>query len=758
MNPLLSLPWLKKGAETRKILAHYRTKNSPLSWKPIAPSSAPRHDAPAVQVGGRLYIFGGYASAGRVNQNIGVLDLSKPKWLRSIPLPPSMAHHHQGIATDGTRFIYCVSGQVGAWCSPAIREAFVYDLQENRWASLPSLPEARYAPAMKLWRGRLHLAGGAGPDRYAPKTEHWSLGVNGSQPLEKEWRPEVPLPRGGCHRASALIEDSFYIFGGQEGHFIPIPGDPDYKCFGKTVETVYPDVYRLSPGASVWERMADMPAAVSHAESSLIAQLPWVLLLGGFHSKDPQTFRMELTDVIQGYNTETNQWQILGRLPYRAKTMASGYDNGLLTVVAGQRDKGPHHPAPGQIESRAWRAKYSFPETNRLPFLAGKKILLVTHLLELSGAPLFLLELGAVMNRSGAQVSIVNLKSKPQDISPGEGLAACSLENSFDAAAKADLIIANTAVASDWVRQFLEKAPGGGKKLIWWIHEIDTEMYAKGISRLDQTAALLFDSQASLEAWRKTGLAMPALTRVIHPNVADEFSRKASAARYSYKPHSLRNLFSLNKSLLFSRNEIRKDLEVGETDFLLTLIANSVLQKGQKLLIETVGEMLEGNPALPLKLLMISPFKRRSNRDFLKSLKPAERKALGNRRLMFTRQDLCPYYAASDAFVMNSQGLGENFGRTTIEAMTFGVPVLGTDAGGTPEIVIHGETGLLHPLGQEGKGQLKQNIARLMANRAEAKSMGEKGRERVLNYFGARRFYLELSEILRQMNISVSSG
>lgn len=47
---------------------------------------------------------------------------------------------------------------------------------------------------------------------------------------------------------------------------------------------------------------------------------------------------------------------------------------------------------------------------------------------------------------------------------------------------------------------------------------------------------------------------------------------------------------------------------------------------------------------------------------------------------------------------MNSQGNGEPFGRVTIEAMAFGLPVLGTDAGGTKEIVLDGKTGLLHDL------------------------------------------------------------
>ncbi|KAM1333711.1 hypothetical protein FF1_009592 [Malus domestica] len=56
-----------------------------------------------------------------------------------------------------------------------------------------------------------------------------------------------------------------------------------------------------------------------------------------------------------------------------------------------------------------------------------------------------------------------------------------------------------------------------------------------------------------------------------------------------------------------------------------------------------------------------------------------------------------------------AQGLGETFGRVTIEAMAFGLPVLGTEAGGTKEIVEHNVTGLLHPVGHDGTRGLAEN-------------------------------------------------
>ena len=107
---------------------------------------------------------------------------------------------------------------------------------------------------------------------------------------------------------------------------------------------------------------------------------------------------------------------------------------------------------------------------------------------------------------------------------------------------------------------------------------------------------------------------------------------------------------------------------------------------------------------------------------------------------------------------MNSQGLGENFGRVTIEAMTFKLPVLGTDAGGTPEIVEHGVTGLLHPVGIEGQEKLAHNIVMLMKNRDAAKTMGDAGSRRAKEKFTAMRFDAEFASLLQIIANAQRSG
>ena len=60
------------------------------------------------------------------------------------------------------------------------------------------------------------------------------------------------------------------------------------------------------------------------------------------------------------------------------------------------------------------------------------------------------------------------------------------------------------------------------------------------------------------------------------------------------------------------------------------------------------------------------------------------------------RSDIPQYMAGIDLLV-HASITGEPFGQVIIEAMASGKPVVATNGGGVPEIVVHGETGLLVP-------------------------------------------------------------
>jgi L-malate glycosyltransferase len=58
---------------------------------------------------------------------------------------------------------------------------------------------------------------------------------------------------------------------------------------------------------------------------------------------------------------------------------------------------------------------------------------------------------------------------------------------------------------------------------------------------------------------------------------------------------------------------------------------------------------------------------------------------------------VAPLLASADLFLIPSQS--ESFGLSALEALATGVPVIGSRAGGLPEVVTDGETGALCPVG-----------------------------------------------------------
>jgi N-acetyl-alpha-D-glucosaminyl L-malate synthase BshA len=79
----------------------------------------------------------------------------------------------------------------------------------------------------------------------------------------------------------------------------------------------------------------------------------------------------------------------------------------------------------------------------------------------------------------------------------------------------------------------------------------------------------------------------------------------------------------------------------------------------------------------------------------------------------------------------------ESFGLSALQAMACGLPVVGSDAGGLPEVVRHAETGYLLPVG-DVEGMAARTIE-LLKDDAHRLEMGQAARRRAAALFGADR-------------------
>ena len=109
--------------------------------------------------------------------------------------------------------------------------------------------------------------------------------------------------------------------------------------------------------------------------------------------------------------------------------------------------------------------------------------------------------------------------------------------------------------------------------------------------------------------------------------------------------------------------------------------------------------------------------------------------------------DLPPYYRAAAISVIPS--LEEGFGIPAAEAMGCETPVVATDAGGLPEVVEHGVTGLIVPRGDSAA--LADAMGTLLADAARRAAMGRAGRERALRLFDWDRTAEQFEQIYASM-------
>lgn len=117
--------------------------------------------------------------------------------------------------------------------------------------------------------------------------------------------------------------------------------------------------------------------------------------------------------------------------------------------------------------------------------------------------------------------------------------------------------------------------------------------------------------------------------------------------------------------------------------------------KGTDCLIQALPEILSRFPRAKALIIGSGPRKNQLL-DLTKNLRLEENIVFID---SIAHAELIKYYSVADVFVLpsiiNSKGETEGFGVVLLEAMACGVPVIGSDVGGIPDIIENGQTGLL---------------------------------------------------------------
>jgi len=220
----------------------------------------------------------------------------------------------------------------------------------------------------------------------------------------------------------------------------------------------------------------------------------------------------------------------------------------------------------------------------------------------------------------------------------------------------------------------------------------------------------------------------------------EEIIRKEAIPEY--KIRVIRNAVDLDK-FNTSRDTatIRSQLGIGKDEILIGTVASlSNKIKGQEYLIRAMPQIINVYPQTKLLLVGEGP----SRADFLQITETLNI----SDKVIFTgfRKDIPDIMNALDIYVCSS--ILEGLGLSILEAMSFKKPVIATRVGGTPELVIHGQTGFLVP--SKDANSLAQATIKLLADRGKMQQMGRLGFERVRAVFSVNSFIKEMESLYKE--------
>lgn len=320
-------------------------------------------------------------------------------------------------------------------------------------------------------------------------------------------------------------------------------------------------------------------------------------------------------------------------------------------------------------------------------------------------------------------------------------------------------VLPSDVVHMHWVTRFVDyrlffRDTPKGQPFVWTLHDMNAITggchHARGCShftdqcgmcpQLNTTAPADF----SHHAWRRKHRAYRDLAqtryRIVTPSrwLASEVRRSSLLGNFRVEVIP----YGLDTEAFQPRDRVqaRQSLRVPRDAQVLLFVAQwlSDPYKGMTTLVEALAKLKRDN----LFLLVLGRGE------------AIERCQIPTRFLGSVTEDerLSLVYSAADLFILPS--IEDNFPNTALEALACGLPVVGSNVGGIPEIVREGDTGLLFERGNAEA--LARAIQRILPEQEQRRRMSINCRNTVLKEYTSElqaQRYLDLYDSLRKENL-----
>lgn len=174
-----------------------------------------------------------------------------------------------------------------------------------------------------------------------------------------------------------------------------------------------------------------------------------------------------------------------------------------------------------------------------------------------------------------------------------------------------------------------------------------------------------------------------------------------------------------------SRIEFAREFQVPEDALVIGIVAQLIERKGHRYLLEAMPSILEQFPQTQVLFFGKGPLQNELEAQI------KERELEGHVKLAGFRTDLPQWLGGLDLLVhpADMEGLGVSL----LQASAAAVPIIASNAGGLPEAVADGVTGVLVPPGDVEA--LTRAILEFLRDEQLRKQYGQAGRERIIKEF-----------------------
>ncbi|MGC8771619.1 MAG: glycosyltransferase [Brevinematia bacterium] len=439
--------------------------------------------------------------------------------------------------------------------------------------------------------------------------------------------------------------------------------------------------------------------------------------VGGF---DENSFAVAYNDVdyclkalSKGYRVVYNPFALLYHKEGATRGVGLGNDNPREEENFREKWKelilkDPYYNPNLSLDNELFRIKYL---KNR-----NKKLLFVSHNLNLEGAPISLFLLIKGLSEKDYDITILSPVDGPLNkkyielgvdirIFPELFERPTEILSYFFKEKKVDIAILNTILSFPLIETFkIRKIP-----LIWIIRESEREYYFSSynlrINHFKSSDFVVFVSEA---------------TKKVYSDL--EFKNNFVLIYNGIDLEEIENFKKEN-----TKTSLKRKYGFNEKDYIVLNVGTTCKRKGQKFYLEAAKKVLEKITDRKVLFFLIGVVEN----NYSKKLYSICKNFKENVFFLKHSDNIYEYFMMSDLYVCTS--LIESLPRTILEAMAFELPIISTNVYGIPEEIENGKSGILiEPANSE---LLAEKICCLINDKKYADMLGKKAYERVKEIF-----------------------